>query len=227
MIYWNVLSSSECSNECDLTALLSENQLSARNSLLREQIQENPRLNGDVSWVGFEFTHWRSWIQADFERTFHVYKIATQGHHDADMWVTVYRLASRIYSTETSWNYILSSNTGWIRHFQGNTDRNSVVENTFSPRVARFVRMFPFGSNNGIAVRWALYGCLFGIPCPELPAANNDITYSLSVLGGSQATVSCDEGYFLGETDEASERTTHCLHTGGWDNTPTCMRKLH
>ena len=82
------------------------------------------------------------YIQADFGQLQQIQAIATQGRADRDQWVTSYKFA---YSTDgVTFHYVTSDDDGSDRVFGGNSDRNTIVENSLDgPIVARFVRLYP------------------------------------------------------------------------------------
>ena len=187
------------------------------------------RLEGTRAWAPQSPA---SWIQANFGQPFHIYKIATQGHQSQDYWVKTFKLAtsSNEDETELATNYIQSPG-GRDRIFQANTDHNTIVNNTFSPRVARLVRFCPITWSDEIALRWELYGCSFGVTCPQISLQNADVI-STSRLGGSELTVTCVDDYSFLWTNGERSLTAHCRHTGAWSvanlQDLLCMREyLH
>ena len=50
--------------------------------------------------------------------------------------------------------------TSSLQVFTGNTDRDTIVANTFQqPVIARYIRVNPIAFNNYITMRWELTGC--------------------------------------------------------------------
>ena len=95
-------------------------------------------------------------IQADLGAVRRVEKVATQGRPDFDHWVTSYRFA---YSVDGLTYHFILSNTGSEQIFAGNSDRDTVVENTFDMAVAaRYVRVYPQTWHTGLSIRWEVYG---------------------------------------------------------------------
>ena len=99
------------------------------------------------------------YIQADFGQLQRIQAIDTQGRQDWSNWVTSYKFA---YSTDgVTYDYV-TSDDGSDRVFGGNSDRDTVVENSFdAPIVARFVRLYPQTYHDNMSLRWEVYGCSY------------------------------------------------------------------
>ncbi|XP_078346807.1 uncharacterized protein LOC144632077 [Oculina patagonica] len=98
-----------------------------------------------------------------------VTKIATQGRQGANEWVTEYKVS---YSLDGGYYkfHQQTSNNSFDQVFQGNTDDNSVVINTFNPPIAaRFIRLHPGYFYGLTSLRMELYGCHSGFPTPKPP----------------------------------------------------------
>ncbi|KAL9955705.1 hypothetical protein ACROYT_G037065 [Oculina patagonica] len=107
------------------------------------------------------------WIQVDLGNITMVTKIATQGRKSALEWVTEYEVS---YSFDGGYYkfYRQALNNSFDQVFQGNTDDNSVVINTFNPPiVARFLRLHPVKFFRLTSLRMELYGCHSGFPTPK------------------------------------------------------------
>lgn len=114
------------------------------------------RLNSTVqnNWVPGTQNQ-NQWIKADFGSVKTVNKIATQGRHSAAQWVTSYKIS---YSNDnTTWTYLGGSDLASATIFTGNTDQNTVVENSFTSFSARYVRLHPWTWNSYQGLRWEIY----------------------------------------------------------------------
>ena len=87
--------------------------------------------------------------------------IATQGMAHRDEWVTSYKVT---YSTDRStWTSVTNDDNDQERTFGGNSDRNTVVENSLNLLVARYVRLHPRTKYNDWSLRWEVYGCRYDL----------------------------------------------------------------
>ena len=98
------------------------------------------------------------YIQADFGQLQRIQAIDTQGSADRNEWVTSYKFA---YSTDgVAYDYVRNAD-GSDRVFDGNSDRDTVVEHSFDVLVARFVRLYLQTYHNWMSLRWEVYGCSY------------------------------------------------------------------
>ncbi|XP_028411993.1 coagulation factor VIII-like [Dendronephthya gigantea] len=101
------------------------------------------------------------WLQVDFKRSTVITGISTQGRNYgnntvANQFVKRYTISAskdgkifRSYKQEET-----------VKEFQGNSDRNTIVHNIFSPPIsARFIRVHPTDWNAHISMRVEFYGC--------------------------------------------------------------------
>ncbi|XP_028416419.1 lactadherin-like [Dendronephthya gigantea] len=98
-----------------------------------------------------------SWFQVDLGQKTAITGFATQGTcYNAQAWVTSYSIA---YSNNSnSWTDYKESGT--VKVFQGNKDRNSIVTNTFKTEIrAQYIRVLPKSWKNYATMRLELYGC--------------------------------------------------------------------
>ncbi|XP_027046414.1 uncharacterized protein LOC113674139 [Pocillopora damicornis] len=96
------------------------------------------------------------YLQIDFTRPSKIIKIATQGRHDADQWVTQYYIT---YSVNLV-NFVEYKERNNRKYFTGNRDRNSVVHNPLNPAIrCRYIRVHPWGWYRHISMRAEFYGC--------------------------------------------------------------------
>ena len=115
---------------------------------------------GEGAWVAW-FLNTDQWIQADFGSVKAVVKVATKGRNEASplyFWLTKYRLKYGLSANEDEFEYVRSAG-GDVITFDGNSDKDTGVENEFEMVFARVMRLCPVEWNRSIAVRWELYGC--------------------------------------------------------------------
>ena len=91
-----------------------------------------------------------------------VFKVATKGRNEdlssLFQWVTKYQLKYSLSNNEADFEYVTSA-SGDVMTFDGNTDRNSVVENEFATVSVLFFRLCVIEWHNHIALRWEVYSC--------------------------------------------------------------------
>ena len=114
--------------------------------------------NGEGAWRSDE-NRVGEYIQADFGQLQRIQAIDTQGRQDWSNWVTSYKIA---YSADgVTYDYV-TSDDGSDRVFDGNSDRNTVVENSFdAPIDSRFVRLYPQTYYTWMSLRWEVYSCSY------------------------------------------------------------------
>ncbi|KAL9955704.1 hypothetical protein ACROYT_G037064 [Oculina patagonica] len=130
------------------------------------------------------------WIQVDLGNITMVTKIATQGRQGAHEWVTEYKVS---YSLDGGYYkfHQQTSNNSFDQVFQGNTDDNSVVINTFNPPiVARFIRLHPGYFYGLTSLRMELYGCHSGFPTPKPPVCEAGLGLESSKIPDFSITAS-------------------------------------
>ncbi|KAA0722745.1 Neuropilin-2 Vascular endothelial cell growth factor 165 receptor 2 [Triplophysa tibetana] len=143
-----------CSNAFGMeSAKISDDQITASSSFYdgRWQPRQARLNNDDNAWTPGEDSN-REYIQVDLQFLKVLTGIATQG----------------AVSKETKKSYYIT--TFKLEIFHANTDPSEVVLNRVpQPVLARFVRIRPQTWNNGIALRFELYGCqITDAPCSEL-----------------------------------------------------------
>ena len=74
------------------------------------------------------------------------------------MWVTKYQLKYGMSSNEADLENVTTSG-GDVITFNGNSDRDTIVENEFSMIFAQVIRLCPTEWDSRIALRWEVYGC--------------------------------------------------------------------
>eukprot|EP00057_Strongylocentrotus_purpuratus_P006726 XP_011661200.1 PREDICTED: EGF-like repeat and discoidin I-like domain-containing protein 3 [Strongylocentrotus purpuratus] len=100
------------------------------------------------------------WIQVDLLTLHRIFRLATQGSQDTEFseWVTSFKIACSIdgFSFETVQDL---STPGTDKVFNGNSDRDTVVNNTLPvPQVCRYIRLLPWTWDEHISLRMELYG---------------------------------------------------------------------
>lgn len=166
------------------------------------------RLNSTVqnNWVpGTQDQN--QWIKADFGSVKTVNKIATQGRHSAAQWVTSYKIS---YSNDNAtWTYLGGSNLATATTFTGNTDQNTVVENSFTSFSARYVRLHPWTWNSYQGLRWEIYQD----PAPTPKTIN--FTYGSPILTTTSNGTNVFEFFddFNGNSIDGSKWTTGNIGT--------------
>ena len=73
--------------------------------------------------------------------------------------MTEYQLKYGLSSNEANLEYVTSAAGGDAITFEGNSDRDSVVENEFAMIFARVVRLIPTNWLGRIGLRWEIDGC--------------------------------------------------------------------
>ena len=84
--------------------------------------------------------------------------ITTQGRHDADEWVTSYKVTYR--DASDVWNAVTDSTGRNTRVFTANTDRNTHVTNDMPDGVVAVrVRLKPVTWSGHLSMRFMVQGC--------------------------------------------------------------------
>ena len=160
---------SACENPEALKEQIPGASLSA-SSYYRNRLSQSPirsRLttvedsNGVGAWPSWQVDN-NQWIQADFFSVKTIFKISTKGRNELsaayNQWVTKYQLKYGTSSNEADFQYV-TSDGGDVITFDGNIDRDSVVENEFAKIFARVLRLCPTEWHIHISLRWEVYGC--------------------------------------------------------------------
>ena len=98
------------------------------------------------------------YIQADFGQLQRIQSVATQGRAGESHWVKSYKFAHS--ADGVTYDYV-TNDDGSDRVFGGNSNSNTVVENSFTVLGARFVRLYPQTWRSDMALRWEVYGCSY------------------------------------------------------------------
>eukprot|EP00057_Strongylocentrotus_purpuratus_P010883 XP_011665357.1 PREDICTED: lactadherin-like [Strongylocentrotus purpuratus] len=114
------------------------------------------RLNSETAWIANPSDQYQ-WMQVQFESSYIVTAITTQGGKLFGKWVTSYTLSSSF--DNVAWTDYLNVYTGSIEIIPGNYDRDSHVTHTLArPVVGRFFRIHPKTNEGDISLRMELYG---------------------------------------------------------------------
>eukprot|EP00057_Strongylocentrotus_purpuratus_P013275 XP_011667749.1 PREDICTED: lactadherin-like [Strongylocentrotus purpuratus] len=145
--------------------------------------KQHVRLNNHSAWVP-EGADEDPWLQIEFDSTFVITAIMTQGWSN-DQWVTSYTVSSSMDGA--SWTDYQDINTTTVKVFIGNYHPNSsVVHTIFPPVKCQFFRIHPKTAHDGVhlALRLELTG--YG-PLTDLLAAMNygEVSCSRPIRGGS------------------------------------------
>ena len=158
--------------------------------------------------------------------------MATQGkedHGNENQWLTSYHLLYSATTNTANLQYISGADSNAIT-FPANSDRQTIVENQFSPVQARVFRLEVVTYNNWISTRWEVYGC-DDVPvlCPGI-VLENSVTDTSAVAPDTVITISCTEGYSFGNTHTSDELIATCTSNGAWDidlSQYSCTGKLY
>ncbi|XP_030837357.1 lactadherin-like [Strongylocentrotus purpuratus] len=120
------------------------------------QCSRSGRLNSATVWAAYSADQYQ-WMQVQFESSYIVTAITTQGRNNADQWVTSYTISSSFDNTD--WTDYLNVYSGSVEIFPGNYDRDSHVTHTLArPIVGRSFRIHPKTNHGYISLRMELYG---------------------------------------------------------------------
>lgn len=129
------------------------------------RLNEQGNNRGYAGWQS-----WRNnaaqWIQANLLDPKWIFRVATQGRNFyGHGHVTSYKLKYSL--TNSDFEFVLSENSEEIT-FEGNTDQETIVCNTFPLVLAHFVRLLPQTWSFKVALRWELYSCGIGECSPTI-----------------------------------------------------------
>lgn len=106
----------------------------------------NYNVQGAYGWAALKNDN--QYIQISLSQCVRWMSIKTQGRGDADQWVKDYYVQYSINGTK--WN-----GADDARVFEGNTDRNTIVEHIFEkPFIARVIRIVPITFHAHMALRF-------------------------------------------------------------------------
>ena len=177
--------------------------------------QGNPGV-GTGGWVTDQ-RNVGEYIQADLQTLTYLYAIDTRSQSNYNHWVRSYKLKYGLTSEESDFQYVTSSEGSEL--FIGNTNRDSIVRNTFPTILTRYFRLVVQSWNIHIGLRWELYGCNIKCTADEIP--NSDVTESQSVFVGSTVEYRCNTGFAFEPPVALGVLTATCLNTGYLDVDPS------
>jgi len=125
--------------------------------------------------------------------------ITTQGDPNNNNWTLSYKIQ---YNTEDNSNTYVFVNNGEI--FNGNTDQNSKVTNTFTSITARYIKIVPQTWNNNIALR-----AIMADP-PKLVGGEN-----VDEQGTAKGTRNESGTYTAGQIDLSSDNVLSIINING------------
>ncbi|XP_028412003.1 EGF-like repeat and discoidin I-like domain-containing protein 3 [Dendronephthya gigantea] len=140
---------------------INDNQITASNEHNINHRAANGRLNftprdGRTGAWSSGKQNLNQWLQVDFQRSTLVTAISTQGRSDKDQFVKNYTVSF----SQDGHNFHDYTQKGANKEFDGNSDRNSIVQNPLIPPIsARFIRIHPTSSFGHMSMRVEFYGC--------------------------------------------------------------------
>ena len=155
-----------CSQPLPLLSLLPLSSFSADSShsdvstASRSRLfQEDDDLDGSrAGWIA-DPDSTSLWIQVDLFHSYLATSVATRGRSNQNLWVESYTLQ---YSVDAStWHAVVDASGSDVT-FVANSNDDDIVENTFGPIVARYVRLNVVTWHRSPALRWEVYGWLEG-----------------------------------------------------------------
>ena len=121
--------------------------------------QEDDDLDGSrAGWIA-DPDSTSLWIQVDLLHSYLVTSVATRGRSNQNIWVESYTLQ---YSADASTWLAVVDASGSDVTFVANTNDDDIVEITFRPIIARYVRLNVVTWHRSPALRWEVYGCFEG-----------------------------------------------------------------
>ena len=117
-------------------------------------------ISGGGSWASASNSVGQ-WIQASLSQPKWIHKVATQGRHNIRQWVTSYQLQHSLSNSEQDLE-LLATQNGSVITFNGNTDSENVVVNSFPAVFAQYVRLLPLTCESHISLRWEIFACVTG-----------------------------------------------------------------
>eukprot|EP00058_Branchiostoma_floridae_P010640 XP_002596128.1 hypothetical protein BRAFLDRAFT_66146 [Branchiostoma floridae] len=119
------------------------------------------------------------WIEVDLLNPTSVTGIQTQGRADYDQWVETFQIQ---YSDDRSTWTTYADTDGTVQVFTGNSDRNTVVTNTFpNPVLTRWLRVNPRTWSGHVSLRMEILGCDPGelVTCSTRADYRDDMRYQV------------------------------------------------
>ncbi|XP_065110233.1 neuropilin-2a isoform X1 [Paramisgurnus dabryanus] len=178
-----------CSNAFGMeSAKISDDQITASSSFYDGRWQpRQARLNNeDNAWTPSEDSN-REFIQVDLQFLKVLTGIATQGAVSKETLKSYYVTTFKLEVSTNGEDWMMYRHGKNHKIFHANTDPSEVVLNRIpQPVLARFVRIRPQTWNNGIALRFELYGCqITDAPCSELQGMLSGLLPDLQISASS------------------------------------------
>ncbi|KAI7810391.1 neuropilin-2a isoform X1 [Triplophysa rosa] len=172
MTHKEVTDTFHCSNAFGMeSAKISDDQITASSSFYdgRWQARQARLNNDDNAWTPGEDSN-REFLQVDLQFLKVLTGIATQGAVSKETKTSYYVTTFKLEVSTNGEDWMIYRHGKNHKIFHANTDPSEVVLNRVpQPVLARFVRIRPQTWNNGIALRFELYGCqITDAPCSEL-----------------------------------------------------------
>uniref|UniRef100_A0A2C9K961 F5/8 type C domain-containing protein n=1 Tax=Biomphalaria glabrata TaxID=6526 RepID=A0A2C9K961_BIOGL len=168
-----------CNKEMGLQnqRIVNDNQLTA-SSFVESHEPVHARLSPDNyerSWMPLPSDS-NPYIQVDFKELKFLSGVVTQGEGREESWVTKY---SVYYSTDGVDFYPYSEKQDNVaKEFTANTDTNTPVTNYFTKNIiARYIRIVPLSSHQGVALRLEVLGCNPSMEMPPLLISTHPTPY--------------------------------------------------
>ena len=177
---------------CKNTLVVNSVAVGTKYSSIAASPVTNGRLGSKTGWAAAANDNGQ-WVQSDtgFEQS--ILGVVTQGRHDAEAWVTSFKVA--VSKDGKSWTWV-----GCGRVFDGNIDRGTQLQSLFyEPVLARYVRIYPETWKGSIGMRVGVIVC--ELPCYTTGQGQElDYEFQLSFLSstmGPDLTPTWGEGEFL------------------------------
>ncbi|XP_032802376.2 neuropilin-2-like isoform X1 [Petromyzon marinus] len=169
MIQRKIIETVKCNQPLGMESLeIRDEQITASSMYPnKEWMPKQARLNNPVhAWTPAADSN-KEWIQADLGYLKILSGIATQGAISKDSKKSYYVTSYKMEVSSNGDDWMMLKEGRMPKVFSANSDASSLVENKFSePVLTRFVRVRPRSWENGIALRFELYGChISDYPC--------------------------------------------------------------
>eukprot|EP00057_Strongylocentrotus_purpuratus_P014279 XP_011668753.1 PREDICTED: lactadherin-like [Strongylocentrotus purpuratus] len=134
---------------------LPDSALSTSSCYLESYCSRFGRLNSEAAWIP-ESSDKSPWMQVQFESSYIVTAITTQGINESDQWVKSYTLSSSF--DDMTWTKYLNVYSREVEIFPGNYDRGYVTHMLARPVVGHSFRIHPKTKYVRLTLRMELYG---------------------------------------------------------------------
>ncbi|CAM9555264.1 unnamed protein product [Lampetra fluviatilis] len=169
MIQRKIIETVKCNQPLGMESLeIRDEQITASSMYPNKEWQpKQARLNNPIhAWTPAADSN-KEWIQADLGYLKILSGIATQGAISKDSKKSYYVTSYKMEVSSNGDDWMMLKEGRMPKVFSANSDASSLVENKFpEPVLTRFVRVRPRSWENGIALRFELYGChISDYPC--------------------------------------------------------------